>query len=121
MTVETKSIYDKKSRSDGIRILVTRYYPRGVKKNHFDFWMRDASPEPKLLKEYRSGSISWGEFSKEFRTQMRSSNGKEAIRKLVELAMKGKITLLCYEKEGEICHRHIVRAMTESAIRKQLH
>ena len=34
--IRTKSIYDPKEESDGIRILITRYWPRGIKKEHFD-------------------------------------------------------------------------------------
>jgi uncharacterized protein YeaO (DUF488 family) len=31
--IRTKSIYDLKEESDGIRILITLYWPRGIKKN----------------------------------------------------------------------------------------
>ena len=120
LIVKTKSIYEKRVRSDGTRILVTRFYPRGVKRTHFDLWIRNASPESKLLKDYRNNSISWREFSKKFRIQIRSSiAGKEAISQLVELGKKGRITLLCYEQEGKRCHRHIVKAIIESKIREQ--
>ena len=34
--IRTKSIYDPKEENDGIRILITRYWPRGIKKEYFD-------------------------------------------------------------------------------------
>jgi len=42
--IKTKSIYDKKELSDGTRILITRYYPRGIGKEKFDRWYRELSP-----------------------------------------------------------------------------
>jgi uncharacterized protein YeaO (DUF488 family) len=81
---------------------VSRYYPSGVKKSHFDLWIRDASPESKLLKEYKNDAISWKEFARRFRMQLRSSPAsKEAINELVRLSKRGRITPLCYEKARE--------------------
>ena len=117
MTIKTKSIYDESDASDGIRVLVSRYYPRGVRRSRFDLWIREASPDKKLLKEYRSGLINWKEFSKKFRIQLRSQKeSKAAIDELMNLS-KGDLTLLCYEKEGENCHRNIVKSKMEKLLR----
>lgn len=112
MVVTTKSIYEEKSECDGIRVLVSRFYPRGVKRSRFDFWVRDASPEPELLKKYKNGSLEWKEFSGRFKQQLKSSaKSRDAINKLVELGRSNRITLLCYERQGEHCHREIVKAV----------
>ena len=97
---------------DGTRVLVTRYYPRGVKKTHFDLWLRDLSPEVTLLKEYRNKVLDWRGFSTRFRRQLRTiPAAKEAMNKLVELSRNHDVTILCYEKEGENCHRNIVKSI----------
>ncbi len=121
MTINTKSIYEAKEKSDGLRVLIARFYPRGVKKSHFDLWLRHASPEVALLKRYKSGEVDWKEFSKEFRKQIRESpDSKQAIQDLVELLGKEKVvTLLCYEKEGVNCHRYLVKAIVETTIRRR--
>jgi hypothetical protein len=31
--IKTKSIYDPKERSDGVRVLITRFYPRRIKRD----------------------------------------------------------------------------------------
>jgi len=36
--IKTKSIYDSIENSDGTRILITRYWPRRIKKEKFDKW-----------------------------------------------------------------------------------
>ena len=43
--IKTKRIYDPKEDSDGTRILITRKWPRGQKKDRFDEWIKDLSPE----------------------------------------------------------------------------
>ncbi|MDG6998609.1 MAG: DUF488 family protein [Nitrososphaerota archaeon] len=122
MEVITKSIYEARAASDGTRVLVSRFYPRGVKRNHFDLWIREASPEPDLLKKYKKGSLNWMEFSKRFKEQLKSSpESQAAIDKLVELGRERQVTLLCYERQGEHCHREIVKAAVNiRAKRKRL-
>lgn len=118
MTVGSKSIYAPKERSDGTRVLVTRYYPRGVKRAHFDLWIRDASPEVKLLKAYKNNEIDWETFSRKFKVQLHTSpESKEAIKQIVELSKTRNVTLLCYEKEGENCHRQIVKSLVNQKIK----
>jgi uncharacterized protein YeaO (DUF488 family) len=121
LALQTKSIYEEKNSSGGLRILITRFYPRGVKKERFDLWLRGASPTPGLLKEFKTGVIGWAEFSKRFRKQLISlEESKAAIDQIAELSKSGDITLLCYEKEGENCHRTIVKSRVEKLLKKKV-
>lgn len=43
--IRTERTYDPKEDSDGIRILITRKSPRDQKKDRFDEWFKDLSPE----------------------------------------------------------------------------
>ena len=51
--IKTKCLYYPKDISDGERILITRYWPRGIKKEHFDRWDKELSPSRNLLKNIR--------------------------------------------------------------------
>ena len=114
MTIKTKSIYDEKSGADGMRILITRFYPRGVKRERFDLWIKNVSPKADLLRSFREGSIGWEEFERRFKLQLDSDeDSRAAVKQLLELSKKRSITLLCYEREGEKCHRHIVKAQLQ--------
>ena len=42
-----------RQREDGERLLVMRYWPRGVRREAVDRWLRDLAPSPELLREYR--------------------------------------------------------------------
>jgi uncharacterized protein YeaO (DUF488 family) len=57
--IKTKSIYDPKEENDGIRILITRYWPRGIKKGHFDKWYKELSPSRDLLKRYKDKKMTF--------------------------------------------------------------
>ena len=76
--------------------------------------MRGVSPEARLLKSYKKGDINWREFSSDFRKQLRTlETSKEALEQIKQMSKKGTVTLLCYEKEGEKCHRHIVKSVID--------
>lgn len=117
MTVRTKSIYDPVEDRDGLRVLITRYYPRGVKRDRFDDWVKALSPSRDLLRSYRSGKRSWKQFAVSFRSELRGEEGREALMRLAALGRDRVVTLLCYEREGLPCHRHLVRqALAEPGI-----
>ena len=103
--IKTKSIYDPKERKDGKRILITRHYPRFNKKLEYDEWNRNLAPSKELLKSYQDKKITWSQFHLAFLKELSSDEAKRELDKLSELARKRSVTLLCYEREGEKCHR----------------
>lgn len=112
IVIRTKSIYKPKEDSDGTRILITRYYPRGVRKDHFDEWVRELAPSAELLKGYKEGIINQEQFTTQFFSQIHSSiESLEALQSISEMARQTNVTLLCYEREGEFCHRHLVNSL----------
>jgi uncharacterized protein YeaO (DUF488 family) len=111
--IKTKSIYyDPVDVSDGIRILVTRYYPRGITKNKYDLWIKEVSPSKKLLKDYKNKSINELEYKQRYISEMEIDKGHLNSLKLRHGA-GNIITLLCIEREGEFCHRHILKKLIE--------
>ena len=74
-----------------------------------------------LLKEYKTGVIGWAEFSKRFRKQLTSlEESKAAIDCIVQTSKDADVTLLCYEKEGENCHRTMVKSRVEKLLKKNM-
>ena len=114
LAVSTMSVYAPRRADGGRRILVTRYYPRGVRRSHFDDWVRALAPSRELLRGYKEGSIAWRGFTGAFLAQMRGdAEARSALRDLRNEAMGGGVTLLCYEPDGDPCHRHILRRLVE--------
>ncbi len=106
-----KTVYDRPEPSDGERILVMRTWPRGISKDKVDRWLKELGTEMDLIHEWKSGKVSWAEFSRRY---LESLKGKEAL--LKELAAKSKkttITLLCTDKDEARCHRSLLKSEIE--------
>ena len=112
---KTRSVYNPVEKSDGERILVTRYWPRGISKERLAIteWLRDLAPSVELLKDWKNGNITWEEYVVRYHKEM--STQKEKIAELAERAKRSTITLLCFEREGDPhCHRYLLKDLIES-------
>ncbi|MBI5562505.1 MAG: DUF488 family protein [Deltaproteobacteria bacterium] len=113
--VKTASIYAPEAPDAGLRVLVMRYWPRGIKKERVDLWLRGLGPSAGLIKEWKAGAMSWAAFKRaymaEFKDEARKSGYEELIR-IVKDAKAG-VTLLCACADDERCHRRILREMAE--------
>lgn len=102
--IRTERTYDPKEDSDGTRILITRKSPRDQKKDRFDEWFKDLSPEQDTLNKWDDSKRTeedWKRFSVKFYPQMRESNGFDKIEELHHRSNQGEtITLLCYCEKG---------------------
>ncbi len=117
--IRTKSIYDPKEENDGIRILITLYWPRGTKKEHFDKWYKELSPSRNLLKRYKDKKFDFPLFGRLFLEEVQKSNVIEICREIAHESTKGSvITLLCYEKDESICHRKFIKKLCEQELSK---
>ena len=117
-------------KNDGLRILVTRYWVRKLKKAACDVWMPNLGPSEPLLKSYDGGKITWEEFSKRYSEELREGGSidkrnrtiknhgqKFTLRLLQKLGQRGKVTLLCHcaERATE-CHRHLLKKILDGKI-----
>lgn len=121
-----KSPIDRKN--DGLRILVTRYWVRGLKKAACDVWMPNLGPSESLLNKY--GKISWKEFGTLYRKELREGGSidkrnrtiknhgqKFTLRLLQKLGKRGKVTLLCHcADRATECHRHLLKEILDGKI-----
>ncbi len=112
--IRTKSIYKQVDEEDGLRVLITRFYPRGVKREKYDIWVRSLAPSAELLKRYKNNEIDWNDFKDTLFCELRDNiDSVKVIYTLQTKNLMQNITLLCYEKDGCPCHRHMVRDLIE--------
>lgn len=107
---------------DGLRILICRFRPRGLRKEKetWDVWMRDLGPSPELLADFhekRGRQITLDEYRTRYLQEMESQ--RERIRELAEKVKAGEtITLLCSKDciiEGA-CHRSLLKELIEAEL-----
>src|SRR6266568_6648531 len=113
------SIYDAKERSegDGLRVLVMRHWPRGVRKERVDLWLKDAGPSGELLQAYTHAGLPWEAFEARYRREMLEER-PEVLEHLRRLEREhDALTLLCHERipPGEHCHREILADLLDDS------
>lgn len=129
--IYTKCVYSTIERDkDGLRILVTRFRGRGMPATRYDVWMANLGPSEGLLADGQSGKITWGEFSRRYRKELREGGSidrrnrliknhgqKFTLRLLQELGRKGPITLMCHcNEDAEHCHRYVLARVLKGKI-----
>lgn len=101
--------------ADAIGILVTRYWPRGHRREEFPIWWRDLAPPRRLLLRYKQGQLSWEATAVRYRRWLSLYHDRSAwqqrVRDLVVLSRK-RVVFLCFEvaeNEAEVaCHRRLL-------------
>jgi uncharacterized protein YeaO (DUF488 family) len=92
--VKLKRAYEQAEPDDGMRILIDRLWPRGVKKEDaaIDQWMKDLAPSTELRKWFGHDPARWEEFRECYAKEV--NEHPEGLKQLRALARKGAITLV---------------------------
>jgi uncharacterized protein YeaO (DUF488 family) len=109
----TKSVYDPQSPDDGTRVLVMRMWPRGIPKAVCHLWFRDLGTTPELIHKWKTGSIRWPQFRREYLRGLQDPAARQAISEIRKLLAAGTVTLLCGCRDESRCHRSILKEVIE--------
>ena len=109
--LRTKSVYDPADTADGLRVVVTRYWPRGVPKAAVDEYVPALAPTRELLHAFKDGAMDWDAFREQYREEMSAPAARVAIARLAERAASAPLTLLCVCREESRCHRSLLREL----------
>lgn len=110
-----------RKRGEGLRIGTVRLLPRGVRKSeyakrdYFDVWLPQLSPSRKLLAEYKDGDLSVAAFFRRYRTEMKSTEPRQLIQLLAEIAQRTPIAVGCYCEDESQCHRSVLGELIRNA------
>ena len=107
--IVTKRIYDPAAVSDGTRVLIMRYWPRGIRKERVDVWLRELAPVVPLLRGYLAGNITWTQYRLRYLAGLERPEAQEALAEVRRLARKGRVTLLCGCANPRRCHRSLLQ------------
>ena len=101
--VRYRRIYDDVSSEDGVRILVDRVWPRGIRKPdaHIDEWMRDVAPSTELRRWYGHDPDRYVEFRRRYMAELREPARRQAAQRLRETASHDRMTLLTASRDLE--------------------
>ena len=99
--IRLKRVYEGEAPVDGVRYLVERLWPRGVKKEslHFDGWLKAVGPSTELRKWFGHDPEKWPEFRRRYFAEL--DQATEAWAPIREAASHGTVTLLYSSHDKE--------------------
>jgi uncharacterized protein YeaO (DUF488 family) len=99
--VRVKRCYDPPAADDGVRVLVDRLWPRGLKRDEagINIWLKDVAPSADLRRWFGHDPARWASFQDRYRAELA---GSAALDKLLALAKGGeRVTLLYGARDTE--------------------
>lgn len=92
--VFVKRVYEPSVPSDGIRFLVERLWPRGMRKKslRMNAWLKDIAPSNELRRWFSHDPAKWAEFRRRYFEELKGR--RDALQPIVEAEIDGNVTLL---------------------------
>jgi len=111
MPVLSKSIYDPAAPEDGMRVLTTNYWPRGISRERAGLYKRVLAPSRPLLRAFKDGEIGWPAYEVRYLEEMRGESQRAEIAELARAATSGSVTVMCVCRDDAECHRRLLREL----------
>lgn len=108
--VRIKRVYDPAEPDDGLRVLVTTYWPRGVSKQAVPRWERDLGVPAETLRPWLGGQLSPQEFEQQYRRYLSASPQAQAALRSLLAEHPERITLLTSIKDLGRSHLPFLKA-----------
>ncbi|HEY9371047.1 DUF488 domain-containing protein [Streptomyces sp.] len=115
--VRVRRIYDPPEPDDGVRVLVDRLWPRGLKKvdAHIDEWPKALTPSTELRRWYHGTEGEYEEFCRRYEEELAAPEAAAALDRLRTLAAENPVTLLTSAKDPSLSHTSVLeRELTAS-------
>lgn len=80
---------------------------------------RKFAPSWDIFSKWKNGEIDNFQYTERFNKEILGRLNKEEVKQFLN-SFKTDIILLCYEKSGDFCHRHIVADWIETELGKRV-
>ena len=102
-SIRVRRVYEDPEQDDGVRLLVDRLWPRGVRKDELlhDAWLKEIAPSTELRTWYGHRPERFEEFATRYREELRSDARADALASLRAQARAGTVTLLTATRDVE--------------------
>jgi uncharacterized protein YeaO (DUF488 family) len=113
MSFRIKRVYESPSSQDGIRVLVDRLWPRGVRKvsAKLDCWLKDVAPSPNLRRWFDHVPERFSDFSRQYRKELKGNAEFDELRKL---SKRKVVTLLYGARDPAINHAVVLQSALQA-------
>ena len=99
--IQLKRVYDKQETRDGLRFLVERLWPRGVRKAEvqMEAWEKEVGPSDRLRKWFSHDPAKWKQFQHKYFAEL--DQRPDAWQPILDAAERGTVTLLYSSHDTE--------------------
>ncbi len=99
--IRLKRVYEPEAPEDGVRYLVERLWPRGVKKTELpsDGWLKQVGPSTELRQWFGHDPARWDEFRRRYFREL--DEAPQAWEPIARQARRGPVTLLYSSRDTE--------------------
>src|SRR5262249_28175504 len=91
--VRIKRVYDPADETDGLRVLVMRLGPRGMKKERIALWLRELGADRELLREWKAGRVDWPERRRRYLAGLERPEAAAQLAELRSVVSREPVTL----------------------------
>ena len=117
--VRLKRAYEQPSAGDGMRVLVDRLWPRGVRKADIaiDRWLKDVAPSTELRRWFAHDPDRWDDFRRRYKAEL--SHKTEVLTELEGCARKGRLTLVYAARDEDHNEAVVLRDVIAARLRRK--
>jgi uncharacterized protein YeaO (DUF488 family) len=117
-TVRLKRVYDPPSSDDGLRVLVDRLWPRGLKRDaaKIDLWLKAVAPSDELRRWFGHDPSRWAEFRKRYRAEIATNSESIATLRGLTKGEKKTLTLLFAAKDMDHNNAVVLKDFLDGAV-----
>jgi uncharacterized protein YeaO (DUF488 family) len=117
--IQTRRVYEPAGRADGVRFLVERLWPRGIKKAalKIDGWLRDVAPSTPLRKWFNHDPKRWTKFRDRYLRELDSNPA--SYEPILKAARERTVTLLYSAHDTEHNGALVLKEFLERKLGRQ--
>ncbi|GAA2114939.1 DUF488 family protein [Kitasatospora saccharophila] len=106
--VRVERVYEEPD--GGLRVLVDRLWPRGLRKEdaHLDRWAKEVAPSTELRRWFHGPDGRYPEFVRRYRAELEGPDARRELDGLCEAAGSGELVLLTAVKEPGHSHAEVL-------------
>ncbi|TDE94101.1 DUF488 family protein [Occultella glacieicola] len=109
--IAIKRVYEARTADEGHGILVDRLWPRGVRKDRVDVWLKDVAPSDDLRNWFRHEAPKFDEFAHRYTEELAGNDAVDRLRDLI--AAHSGATLLYGARDTEHNQAVVLRRYLE--------
>ena len=111
--IQLKRVYEPADAADGLRVLVDRLWPRGLRKDEarLDLWLKEIAPSAELRRWFGHEPARWAAFRRKYQTELR--HRADLLRTLEDALRAGTVTLLFAARDVKHNEAVVLKNMLE--------